>query len=624
MDDVKDGHKCRQPSLYGCVTVRLQMITVRRMSLARSRWAAIGAAVAVTLGAGGLVGVNAANTASTLVPISPVRVLDTRSGDRVGSLNVAGDADPYRLQITGANGIPSDAVNGVSLNVTAVDTLANDYGGYLSVYPCASTSSAKPDVSTLNFVSGQTLANAVTVPVSTDGYICLYVYGTAHLLVDANGYYTTATSGAVDAYTKAETDTLIDTKADQTDVDTLSDTVDAKADQTDLDTLNNTVNTIYERTDVLADVLETKIDAGHFRSPPSLPRTIDAAGNTGRYSSMAIGTDGNPVIAYHDSTNGTLRVAACLDPQCVDTLFSTVDADGTVGFDTSIAIGLNGNPVIAYRDFSNGDLKVAACNDHRCTGADETITAIDTTGVVGMFTSIIIGLDGNPVIAYYDYTNEYLKVAACNDARCAGEDEAINAVDTSNNVGQYASIAIGTDGNPIIAYYDQTAGRPMVAACNDTRCAGGDETITPIANAGTGGSDTSIAIGANGMPIVAYFANTARDLVVVACADARCTARTTANIDTDGTVGWFASIAIGGDGLPIIAYYDYTNTDLKIASCNLRDCSDSSTISIDTDGDVGVEASIAIGVDGTPIVAYHDSTNADLKVAELWWATAQR
>ncbi|MGB1820748.1 MAG: hypothetical protein ACPHNZ_07375, partial [Ilumatobacteraceae bacterium] len=38
--------------------------------------------------------------------------------------------------------------------------------------------------------SGQTIANAVTVPVSADGYICLYVYGTAHLLVDANGYYT--------------------------------------------------------------------------------------------------------------------------------------------------------------------------------------------------------------------------------------------------------------------------------------------------------------------------------------------------------------------------------------------------------------------------------------------------
>ena len=164
-------------------------------TLVRSRWAAIGAAVAVTLGAGGLVGVNAANTSSTLVPITPTRILDTRSGDRVGSLDMAGDSEPYRLKITGAGDIPTTGVTGVSLNVTAVDTQANDYGGYVTIYPCASTSSAKPDVSNLNFVSGQTLANAVTVPVSGDGYVCLYVYGTAHLLADANGFYTESSTG---------------------------------------------------------------------------------------------------------------------------------------------------------------------------------------------------------------------------------------------------------------------------------------------------------------------------------------------------------------------------------------------------------------------------------------------
>ena len=159
-------------------------------SLVRSRWAAIGAAVAVTLGAGGLISVNAAGDTSSLVPITPTRILDTRSADRVGSLDTAGASDPYRLKVTGTTNIPATGVTGVSLNVTAVDTQTNDFGGFVSVYPCASVSTAKPDVSNMNFGSGQTIANAVTVPVSTDGYICLYVYGTAHLLVDTNGYYT--------------------------------------------------------------------------------------------------------------------------------------------------------------------------------------------------------------------------------------------------------------------------------------------------------------------------------------------------------------------------------------------------------------------------------------------------
>jgi len=159
-------------------------------SLVRSRWAAIGAAVAVTLGAGGLISVNAAGDTSSLVPITPTRILDTRSADRVGSLDTAGASDPYRLKVTGTTNIPATGVTGVSLNVTAVDTQTNDFGGFVSVYPCASVSTAKPDVSNMNFGSGQTIANAVTVPVSSDGYICLYVYGTAHLLVDTNGYYT--------------------------------------------------------------------------------------------------------------------------------------------------------------------------------------------------------------------------------------------------------------------------------------------------------------------------------------------------------------------------------------------------------------------------------------------------
>ena len=159
-------------------------------SLVRSRWAAIGAAVAVTLGAGGLISVNAANDTSSLVPITPERILDTRSADRVGSLDTAGASDPYRLKITGTADIPATGVTGVSLNVTAVETQTNDFGGFVSVYPCASVSTTKPDVSNMNFGSGQTIANAVTVPISADGYICLYVYGTAHLLVDANGYYT--------------------------------------------------------------------------------------------------------------------------------------------------------------------------------------------------------------------------------------------------------------------------------------------------------------------------------------------------------------------------------------------------------------------------------------------------
>ena len=119
------------------------------------------------------------------VALTPSRVLDTRSGDRVGSLAVAGGGVPYVLQVTGQGGVPSGGVSAVALNVTAVSTEANDFGGFVTVYPCG----VVPDVSNLNFVSGQTIPNSVIAPVSDDGEVCFYVYGKTHLLADVSGYF---------------------------------------------------------------------------------------------------------------------------------------------------------------------------------------------------------------------------------------------------------------------------------------------------------------------------------------------------------------------------------------------------------------------------------------------------
>jgi len=66
-----------------------------------------------------------------------------------------------------------------------VDGAANEFGGFVTVFPCG----VRPDVSSVNFVSGDTVANGVIVPVSSDGRVCFYVYGTAHLIADINGYF---------------------------------------------------------------------------------------------------------------------------------------------------------------------------------------------------------------------------------------------------------------------------------------------------------------------------------------------------------------------------------------------------------------------------------------------------
>src|SRR5256885_1997896 len=90
---------------------------------------------------------------------------------------------------------------------------------------------------------------------------------------------------------------------------------------------------------------------------------------------------------------------------------NTVDSTGSVGTFTSIAIGTDGFPVIIYYDNVSGGLKLVHCTSASC-GAHDTPTTLDSTGIrisSASFTSIAYGTDGFPVISYSDNTNGDLK-----------------------------------------------------------------------------------------------------------------------------------------------------------------------------------------------------------------------
>ena len=161
-----------------------------RRGLWRSRWAAIGAAVAVTLGGGGLVAVNAASgPASSVVTVTPERVLDTRTGVGLSGPFVSGVS--RKLQITSAV-VPAGAT-GVLLNVTVV---APSAAGFLSVRPGDAT--GMPSTSSLNFAAGDIVPNSVQVALPTAGAnagqidITFDAFGvpgpTTNVLADVVGY----------------------------------------------------------------------------------------------------------------------------------------------------------------------------------------------------------------------------------------------------------------------------------------------------------------------------------------------------------------------------------------------------------------------------------------------------
>ncbi|HEV2064544.1 MAG TPA: hypothetical protein VGS00_08335 [Thermoanaerobaculia bacterium] len=117
------------------------------------------------------------------IPITPCRIADTRNpAGPYGAPALAGGV-PRNFTLTGQCGIGLTA-QAVSLNITVVNTLGP---GFILIYP---QGGVQPGVSTLNYVAGQTVANAAVVPLGTGGGVTVVagVSGT-DLIIDVNGYY---------------------------------------------------------------------------------------------------------------------------------------------------------------------------------------------------------------------------------------------------------------------------------------------------------------------------------------------------------------------------------------------------------------------------------------------------
>ncbi|HWH27857.1 MAG TPA: hypothetical protein VNU26_02655, partial [Mycobacteriales bacterium] len=127
---------------------------------------------------------------STFVPVSPARLLDTRSGNGAPEAPV-GPGRSIDVPITGRGGVPSSGVTAVVLNVTAVSPTASTY---VTVWP---TGTSRPTASNLNAPAGAMRPNLVTAKVGSGGRVSLYnAAGSTHLLADVAGYFTSSSSGS--------------------------------------------------------------------------------------------------------------------------------------------------------------------------------------------------------------------------------------------------------------------------------------------------------------------------------------------------------------------------------------------------------------------------------------------
>ncbi len=120
-------------------------------------------------------------------PLTPSRILDTRTGVGVGGaagIGRLGGGCAIGVQITGQGGVPPSGVSAVVMNVTVTKP---NKESYLTVYP---SGTLRPVASNLNFKSGQTVPNLVTVKLGTGGKVNVYNNaGQTHVIFDVVGWY---------------------------------------------------------------------------------------------------------------------------------------------------------------------------------------------------------------------------------------------------------------------------------------------------------------------------------------------------------------------------------------------------------------------------------------------------
>jgi len=119
---------------------------------------------------------------TTFNPVTPARQLDTRDGTGGVPIAKVPGGTALELTVTGVNGIPPGAA-AVALNVTIANPEAD---GFATVYPCATPPGP---ASNLNFVSGQTVANAVVAPVDPTGKVCFFSTATTNIISDVSGWF---------------------------------------------------------------------------------------------------------------------------------------------------------------------------------------------------------------------------------------------------------------------------------------------------------------------------------------------------------------------------------------------------------------------------------------------------
>lgn len=342
---------------------------------------------------------------------------------------------------------------------------------------------------------------------------------------------------------------------------------------------------------------------------------VDSMGDVGRYPSLVLDSTGKPAVSYLDLTHGKLKVMRCGNATCsMGNTFASIGTSGVVGYFSSIALDPNNIPLVSYYDLTNGKLNMLRCGNASCSSGN-SIVSPDNSGNVGLYTSLKLNANSNPVVSYFDSTKADLKVLHCGNATCAPNSIVIG--DGASQTGRYSAIKLDVNGKPVISYYDEANGDLKLLHCGDAMCNSGNSITSPFTTGNTGW-DTSLQLDVNGNPVISFYDLTADVMKLMHCNNAACSGVNPVNAP-DILSKRATSMALDAAGNPVIASQGQPDQGLRVVHCGDATCSANNSI---TSPDFPVfpaqadirGTSLVLDMAGNPVVSFYRADKVQLKV----------
>ena len=308
-----------------------------------------------------------------------------------------------------------------------------------------------------------------------------------------------------------------------------------------------------------------------------------------------------------------------------------------VGEDTSITTNQNGRLAVSYFDAANLDLKLwlddgagmgGIAGDGLANGSE--VRTIDSTDLVGQFTSITVDQNDRLAVSYVDHTNADLKLWIDDGAGMGGvagdglaNGGEVRSIETDGLI-QHTSMTVDQTGRLAISYFGAGFELRLAVIQNYEPRA--------IDTTGAVGQYTSITLDQSSRLAVSYYdaANNHLKLWIDdgagggVAGDGLANGTEAKTIDSSGNGGTYSSITLDQNGRLAVSYYaSGAFPSLKlwvddgdgagIAGDGIENGSEVRTV--DPAGNPGQYSSITVDQNGRLAISYYEAINGDL---QLW------